>query len=634
MTYTLGVNYFPERRPRIRLARIASLVAGLFFGTLLGRAPIVSAAAPLADEAGRMSAQSFALLATLNAQTAGGNANPLLGPVATFASDTEMLKRALATDDAAAQARAVNTLAADCATIDDGLKAHPEALKAGDWRTIRGELDQIARAVAQSTAGKIPAAPPAAARTAVGGAPPVAPPAPAAASAPPVSTAAAIPPAAAPLPNPRAGAPVVKIESRTVSGDVVRIKGYIEGRALKSAGIYQSGKSLRTFQVSDVPGEQKIDLDIGVASPPPDAMLRVTDADGRFAEAPILANDAALPPLPAAAAPTAPLGANASNEGGVEVFRDNPARASADDQGPVADIPSHGVPGPPVPPVRSPSRRHTLGGRLANVQIDVLGVTQTASAPPGYEVIGQIIGQGVTRAGIYVDDRLVKTLPIEDGADFTSFDERFVMNGNAATIRAYGAGEQFVESTVDLANGLGSVQPLPPGPFAYAGHPSAPGIGVLITAVRPGAGNLYTVAGTVSGANIASAGLYQNGVLAQAIALNGGLGGMVTGGGGLGSMLGSLLPGVTQSANFNLQFNPAGGYAAIRAYDRTGNYTEQPIMAGGANPYGAVNPYGAANPNRAVNPYGPYGTGTNPYGGTTSPYVIGGPGGAPSRPLW
>jgi hypothetical protein len=634
------VSYSPERRLRLRLARIASLAASLFAGALLCRPPLVSAAAPLTDDAARMSEQSFALLATLNAQSAGGNGNPLLGPLATFASDTETLKRALATDDAVAQARAVNTLAADCATIDGGLKAHPTALKADDWSTIRGELDSIARAVARSTAGKIPAAPSAAGGTTVAGAPPVAPVAPAAASAPPASAAAAIPPPAS-LPNPpHAGAPVVKIASRTFSGDVVRIKGYIEGTALKSAGIYQNGSPLRTFQVSDVPGEQKIDLDIGIASPPPGAILRVTDASGRSAEAPILASEPALPP---SAASAASLGANASDEGGVEVFRDNPARAGAsagtEDRGPVADIPSHTAPVPAAPRVPSPSRRHTLGGQLANVQIDVLGVTQTATAPPSYEVVGLINGQGVTHAGIYVDGRLVKTLPIEDGDNFTNFDERFVMNGNAATIRAYGAGNQFVESSVDLADGLGSIQPLPPGPFAYAGHPSAPGIGVLITAVRPGAGNIYTVAGTVSGANIASAGLYQNGVLAQAIALNGGLGGMVTGGGGLGGMLGTLIPGVTQSTNFNLRFNPAAGYASIRAYDRTGNYTEQPIMGNGMNPYGAVNPYGlpygAANGNPAVNPYGtPYGVGTNPYGGTTNPYVIGRPGSPSSRPLW
>jgi hypothetical protein len=625
-----------ERRPVSGFPKVATLAVGALLGALLCHAS-VARADPLADSAAHMSEQSFALLATLNGESGGGVANPLLGPVASFASDTEILKQALASGDPTGQAKAVNTLAADCTVIDDGLKANPKALKKDDWETIRGELAQIARAVAKSTAGKIASAPPARTTTAVvsASAPSAAPAAP---SVPPASSAASVAPPLAPVvppSNPAEGAPVVKIESRTTSGDVVRIKGYIEGTALKSAGIYQDGQSLKTFQVSAIPGEQKIDLDIGIASPPPGAMLRVVDANGRFAEAPVTAG-------------VPPLASNGSGEGGAEVFRDNPSRGGAatgaDDQGTVADIPSHGAPGPAAPSGPSPSRRHTLGGRLANVAITVLGVTQTASTPPTYEVVGQIDGQGVTRAGIYVDGRMVKTLAVEDGDDLTNFDERFVMNGNAATIRAYGAGNQFVENAVDLANGLASAQPLPPpGPFAYAVRPSAPGIGVLITSLNPGPGNIYTVAGTVSGPNIASAGLYQNGVLAQAIKVSGGiggtLGGALGGSGGLGSMLGNLIPGTSQTVNFNLRFNPSAGYASIRAYDRTGNYTEQPIMAGGANPYGAVNPYAGVNPYGAMNPYGatrpvnPYGPET--YGGTsTNPYIIGAPGSPSSRPLW
>ncbi|HXR23895.1 MAG TPA: hypothetical protein VN742_00950, partial [Candidatus Binataceae bacterium] len=301
-----------ERRTRTGFRKVASLI----LGALLCHASIVYAD-PIADSAAHMSEQSFALLATLNGESGGGTANPLLGPVASFASDTEILKRALASGDPTGQANAVNTLAADCAVIDDGLKANPKALKPDDWKTIRGELDQIARAVAKSTAGKIASAPPAVATTAVVSA--KAPNAvPAAPSVPPVSSAASVVPVVPPS-NPAEGAPVIKIESRTNSGDVVRIKGYIEGTALKSAGIYQNGQPLRTFQVSDVPGEQKIDLDIGIASPPPGAMLRVVDANGRFAEAPVTADVAALPAEapPATGLPGAPLASNASNDGGV-----------------------------------------------------------------------------------------------------------------------------------------------------------------------------------------------------------------------------------------------------------------------------------------------------------------------------
>jgi hypothetical protein len=273
-----------------------------------------------------------------------------------------------------------------------------------------------------------------------------------------------------------------------------------------------------------------------------------------------------------------------------------------------------------------------------------MGVTQTATAPPTYEVVGIINGRGVTRAGIYVDGRLVKTVPVEDGGDFTNFDQRFAMSSGTATVRAYGAGGQFVESRIDLSDGLASVQPLPPGSSAYATRPSAPGVGVLITSVRPLAGNLYQVTGTISG-NIASAGLYQNGVLAQPINA-GGLTGMISGAGGLGSMLSGLLPGSSQSTSFNLRFNPGLGYATIRAYDRVGNVTEQPVTAGSAvNPYGAA-PYGAIP--YGVSPYGPNPYGINPYGypnrtnpyppgvnpGPTSPYVINGPSSGSTRPLW
>ena len=606
-----------------------------------------------------MSGQSFALLATLNAQNGGGSSNPLLGPVATFASDTEALKQALATTDATAQARAINALIADSTTIDEGLKANPNALKPEDWRPIRDQLAHIARTVAQATAGKISPAPPANSGIVSAERTPIRAPAspfaatPASASRPPAPPRlpATLPPA--PSASPEESGPVVKIASRTINGEFVHIKGYIEGKGLISAGIYASGQPLRTFAVDKVSGRQKIDLDIGVASPPPDAVLRVTEASGRSAEAPVLEGMATLP--------NAAAGMGASNEGGVGPYGENPARAgespdsagaSDEDESPSTDIPSHGT---PTSPARSsPSRRHTLGGQLANVQINVLGVTQTATSPTTYQVVGQIDGRGVTRAGVYVDGRLVTTIPIVDGEDFSHFDQRFVMSGSTATIRAYGAGSQFVESSIDLTGQVASAQPLPGGPMVYATRPSAPGIGVLISSLRPAGGKLYNVSGTISGANIASAGLYQNGVLAQPIQL-GGLGGIIIGGGGLGSMLGSLIPGTSQSVNFNLRFNPSAGYASIRAYDRTGNYTEQPVMAGGVNSYGAVNPYGVPgtfgvpNPYAApihpyaapVNPYGvpnravnPYGMSTNPYGSTINPYGVGGSSGAPSRPLW
>jgi hypothetical protein len=574
-----------------------------------------------------MSEQSFALLATLNSQNAGGSANPLVGPMATFASDTETLKQALGGSDARAQATAVNSLASDCVVIDNALKTNPKALNLDDWKTIRGELDQIAREVARSTAGKIANAPAVAESTNPPSAPPAPPIAPAASptnvTPPPLASAPPMTP-----PNPPAVGPVVKIESRTVTGDVVRIKGYIEGSGLKSAGIYQDGQPLKTFDVGNVLGEKKIDLDLGIGSPPLDAVIRVTDANGRSAEAPVVA--------PGASAHGGALTSNETTEGGVGVLRDSPSRDSGssggDSGGAVEEIPSHSTTSP------SPSHRHTLGGHLANVQINVLGLTETTTTPPTFEITGQIDGPGVTHAGIYVDGRLIKPLPVETGGDFMNFDERVVLNGDQATIRAYGAGNHFVENSVDLTNSVASAQPMGPTPplppnamaYAYAPHPSAPGIGVLITSVHPAGGNLYAVGGTISGTNIASAGLYQNGVLAQPIQIGGALGGTISGG-GLGSLLGSILPGSSKSVNFNVRVNPGAGSASIRAYNQMGQYTEQPIMTVGMNPNGVVNPYGtAANPNGAFNPYGA----TNPYGGATSPYTMGRPSGGISVPIW
>jgi hypothetical protein len=573
-----------------------------------------------------MSEQSFALLATLNSQNPGGSSNPLVSPMATFASDTETLKQALGGSDARAQATAVNTLASDCAVIDNALKTNPKALNLSDWKTIRGELDQIAREVARSTAGKI-ASPPGVASSANPSSVPPAPP-----TAPALSAAEAPPPAvdAPPMtpPNPPTAGPVVKIESRTVTGDVVRIKGYIEGTGLKSAGIYQDGQPLKTFDVGNIPGEQKVDLDLGIGGPPPDAVIRVTDANGRSAEAPVVA--------PGSAPRGGALASNESTEGGVDVYRDSPPRdfgsSVGDSGGAVEEIPSHATTSP------SPSHRHTLGGQLANVQINVLGLTETTASPPTFEITGQIDGPGVTHAGIYVDGRLIKPLPVETGGDLMNFDERVVLSGNEATIRAYGVGNHFVENSLDLTSSVASAQPLganPPLPpnamaYAYAPHPSAPGIGVLITSVHPAGGNLYAVAGTISGTNIASAGLYQNGVLAQPIQIGSALGGTISGG-GLGSLLGSILPGSSKSVNFNVRVNPSAGSASIRAYNQMGQYTEQPIMSVGMNPNGVVNPYGtAANPNGAFNPYGA----TNPYGGATSPYTMGRPSGGISVPLW
>jgi hypothetical protein len=93
-------------------------------------------------------------------------------------------------------------------------------------------------------------------------------------------------------------------------------------------------------------------------------------------------------------------------------------------------------------------------------------------------------------------------------------------------------------------------------------------------------------------------------------------------GNGLAGALRALIPGSSRSINFNAHFNPYAGSATIRAFDRSGAYTEQPVVVAGISRYGATWP---------SSPYS--GAGNLPFGRglTASPY-----GNAPgsTRPLW
>ena len=142
-------------------------------------------------------------------------------------------------------------------------------------------------------------------------------------------------------------------------------------------------------------------------------------------------------PASAAGAPT--------TEGGVEVFRDNRDAGSGSGGVNTAEIPSHGT------PRKSPSKRHTRNSQLGNVQITITGENQI-DAVPTYELAGQIQGHGLSHAGIYDNRRLVRPITVEFGSDVTKFDEKFVSDGGPITIRAYGLGDQYVESSVDLSN--------------------------------------------------------------------------------------------------------------------------------------------------------------------------------------
>lgn len=608
----MDFGLYRDRAARCRANRIglrggALMLLAMAFGMVATREP-AHAGDPKAMAA-QLNDRAFGLLGSLNRESGGGGANPLLSAVATFAGDAQTLSHAVANGNNAAAKEALGTLQSDRATVDAALALHPGALNATQWNSLKQQLDQVAREVGSTGAGPVAAS----AATAAGAASSVA------------THDASAPALAAGTASPANGAPPqVVIESRTRQDNaVVRIKGYLEGTALKSGGIYENGHCLRAFKVNNVAGEQKLVFDIGLANPSPDMVLRVTDVEGRSAEATVIDPVAAAEEAPSRTSTAAPSGNLASvtsstTDGGVEVYRGSGAggdKASGGGNN-TAEIPSHG----PLAP--SPSKRHTHGGRLGNVQVNVLAMSQVETSPPTYEAIGQIVGRGITRAGIYVNGRLVKTIAIEDGAGFTSFDETFPMNGGAATVRAYGVGDQFVEKPLEVANDVTAL-----GPMAPIAPIAPPGLAVQITTVRPITANLYVVAGVVSGRNIASAGLYQNGALVQNLSL----------GGGVAGILGALVPGVNRSVSFTAQFNPYAGPASVRAFDTSGAFTEQPVMVAGVNPYGA-SPYAGVNPFGA--PASPY-YGTSPPPGSympppTNPYVnpYGSRPVTPSRPLW
>jgi hypothetical protein len=143
---------------------------------------------------------------------------------------------------------------------------------------------------------------------------------------------------------------------------------------------------------------------------------------------------------------------------------------------------------------RSPSRRHIEEGRslapLTNVQINVIDAEELMAAPGMVEVVGQIAGPGVRRAGVFVNGRLAKAIPVSTGG-YSAFDVTFPMPaGSDARIRAYGNGDNFVEASINTVDGMGGITQYhnapgfgyppsspyyPANPYAYA-NPYAPGV--------------------------------------------------------------------------------------------------------------------------------------------------------------
>jgi hypothetical protein len=259
---------------------------------------------------------------------------------------------------------------------------------------------------------------------------------------------------------PEGSAPRVEITSRVTDDTGLQIKGYLQGTDLKSAGIYDGDAMIQKIDLAPTVGAQRVLLDFKLEQVSPGETIRVADASGRAAEVHIADN-------------STPVVESGGHEkmielgGGGPVSDAPPVELAARDPRNTAEIPS-----------KSPSRRHLHGGEslapLTDVQINILGVQQSISEPGSYQVIGQISGNNVRRAGIYLDGRLVKPIPLTPGSD-SSFNVPFTMFGKEASIRAYGAGSNYVESSIDLSSANGTVfgSNPPVGVYSYPVNPYA-----------------------------------------------------------------------------------------------------------------------------------------------------------------
>lgn len=450
---------------RNRIVRIGS-VSGrmrttiavlIFVGGLVAAGPRQCFGDDAQVQAQELSDRAFAMLTAINSAPPSAKPDPILAPAASLAGDAQTLANALGAQDKAAASAALAEVLSDRDKIEAAAKIaggqYPE-----QWTIIREKIAALERQVPASKGSIAPSGAPA-------------------------SLASVAPPAAEKLPD----APKIEIASRVFKEGTVRVKGYLEGTELKSAGIFDGDTKSKDIDVADVPGEQRIDFDFSIDQPTPTQSIRVTDSYGREAQALIEPDEAGVGPM----------------KGREELIEVDPgATASPGEAGPLAESPlASAGPGtgtntaeiPRPGDELSPSPNHINGGAslgaLANVQINVIDTEQLPSGM--VEVVGQIAGPGVRRAGVYVNGRLVKPIEISS-TGYSPFDVIFpLLAGGAATIRAYGNGNDFVEASVDMDDlGAGITQyrtgpiglypayppytyanPYPPGYNPYAPYP-------------------------------------------------------------------------------------------------------------------------------------------------------------------
>jgi len=549
----------------------------LWAGVLSGSIPI-ACAQELNSDAAQLSDRAFALLNALTAPS-GGSSNPALGAVASFAGDAQALSSALKAGGGVDASRAMAALITDRSAVDTVLAAHPGAIDGSQWNALEQQVDALAAQVKPVSAAGGPGA--------------VVPDT----AAPPDAAAAA----GSKPPDESSDVPKVRIDSYSVSGHAVRVKGLFEGVALKSAGIYAGDQLVRDLNVDKLPGRQQVNFDIELADVQPGMVLRVYDGAGLSAEASI-------------ASRLGIQGTGGAKE--VELGPPSDAPVSIGDEGPSVEVDSPSGNVAEIP--SSPSQRHVARRaphtQLGDLQVSIISATLDDPELHSYDVIGQINGSSVSHAGIYVDGKLARPIDIdqEDAFAIQPFDETFQMNGHHATVRVYNARDEYIERPINLAAALPDMPDgeMPAAPVMVM-NPNPNQLAVQISSIRQVAANAMVIAGVLSGKNLSAAGVYQNGIEVQALPVAGGL-------------LGAITSSAFRQVNFTATINPIAGPVTVRVFDNNGQFVEQPLMIAGVNPY-AVNRYGAVNPYGAgVNPY------PNPYGPPASPP----PSTSSSTPWW
>jgi len=418
----------------------------------------VAAKAPK-DAAAELSDEAFVLLNSLN----GGseNAKPLLGPIAGFAGDAQSLSSALAGGNRESAGRAMAALQSDRDAVDAAMKASPGILNQSKWDSLKRDLDDLAKAVPPSRSPSETDA--ATGRSAADG-------------------------------TERGGAGLkVKIESVTADSDRnTRVKGWLRGRELKSAGVYLGERQIRSFKIAPAAGSLRVNFDIALEEIEPGTVIRVYDRAGHFAEAEIASATTAEPVTPTeeGARPDATV-----DRGGEPTAPEYDSYEAGGAN--TAEIPSKAPP--------SPSKRHVrsrVTGALASVRIQIENTTLVDPMLREYQIVGQISGKGVERAAIFVDGQMAEEIPLDvvDGFGHRLFNLTFAMRGREATIRVYGAGDQYVESSIQIP---GTIIPGPAAIPGYGANPYGYGVNPYGYSVNPYGygGNPYGYGANPYGAN-------------------------------------------------------------------------------------------------------------------------------------